>query len=98
MTDGNGKCNFSLPVGTSFEAYDVREEAKQRFLKGFNVLDHAKYQLVLEAEDKPMPPPVPPVPPKQGTPPPVPPLGVKQPAEAPLPHNRKTVHVMNHLN
>ena len=32
MTDGNGKCNFSLPVGTSFEAYDVREEAKQRFL------------------------------------------------------------------
>ncbi len=39
-----------------------------------------------------------PVPPKQGTPPPVPPLGVKQPAEAPLPHNRKTVHVMNHLN
>ena len=98
MTDGNGKCNFSLPVGTSFEAYDVREEGKQRFLKGFNVLDHAKYQLVLEAEDKPMPPPVPPVPPKQGTPPPVPPLGVKQPAEAPLPHNRKTVHVMNHLN
>ncbi|MEI3419857.1 MAG: hypothetical protein V8R91_01665 [Butyricimonas faecihominis] len=81
--DGEWNVIFLCLSGLLSRLMTCGKKGKQRFLKGFNVLDHAKYQLVLEAEEEPCHLRFPSVPPKQGTPPPVPPLGVKQPAEGP---------------
>ena len=100
MTDGNGNVIFLCLSGLLSRLMTCGKKRNNVSWKGFNVLDHAAgFQLVLEAEDKPMLSSVPWFPPKQGTPPPVTPVGVETTeAEARFRITGKTVHVINHLN